>query len=339
MPTGNTKLLEYTYSVSQIGTSGGNYARPTGVTYPSGTAVTYSQPDQPTPTYGSMDYGYERGDAGVSPLTMDYRTFEPRFWRTIAYEGRSADGGEIFAVLLRPLAWLEQNAIEVGSAFPLELGGKHGDGIRVVSVGPAPGYIEPGSSTRGMVISTFRRTDREVLEIFLDTDPTPLTVTPEHPVWSADREAWVDADELGYGERIATLDGVAYVLAKLPAGERAVYNLEVLGDHTYFAGDQGVWVHNCGGAGRAGRQARLRAAASDPNVSSAHRGWLRQEANQVARGTRSGLRNPPGTELAHRRGFEARKGFSYKYSDLQERALHRSQHRIERMLRKIGRRL
>ncbi|MFI4871771.1 MAG: hypothetical protein ACIARQ_08170, partial [Phycisphaerales bacterium JB061] len=40
-PTGNTKLLEYTYSVSQISASGGNYSRPTGVTYPSGTAVTY----------------------------------------------------------------------------------------------------------------------------------------------------------------------------------------------------------------------------------------------------------------------------------------------------------
>lgn len=36
------------------------------------------------------------------------------------------------------------------------------------------------------------------------------------------------------------------VRGTVPAAERTVYNLEVLGHHTYFVGDDGVWVHNTG---------------------------------------------------------------------------------------------
>jgi hypothetical protein len=84
-----------------------------------------------------------------------------------------------------------------------------------------------------------------------------------------------------------------------------------------------------GGSGRAGRQARLRELVDDPNVSSADRGWIRQEMNSIERGQRSSIRNPPGKVLAHRRGFEAREGFSYKFSDLQDIVLHKLQHLIE----------
>ena len=80
-------------------------------------------------------------------------------------------------------------------------------------------------------------------------------------------------------------------------------------------------------AGRAGGQARLREIAADPKASSADRGWIKQEMNAIERGTRSSIRRPPGMELAHRRGFEAQRGFTYKYSVLQERALHRLQHK------------
>ena len=39
--------------------------------------------------------------------------------------------------------------------------------------------------------------------------------------------------------------------------------------------------------GRAGRQVRLRELADDPNVSSADRGWIKQEMNSIERGQRS----------------------------------------------------
>jgi RHS repeat-associated protein len=86
--------------------------------------------------------------------------------------------------------------------------------------------------------------------------------------------------------------------------------------------------------GRTGAQARLRELANDPKVSSADRGWIKQEINHINRGTRTSIRRPPGKELAHNRGFEARKGFGYKHSKLQGTGLHRLQHKYDRMGRR-----
>ena len=51
--------------------------------------------------------------------------------------------------------------------------------------------------------------------------------------------------------------------------------------------------------------------------------------NSIERGQRTKIRVPPGENLAHRRGFEAKKGFGYEYSDLQGKDLHDLQHRHE----------
>jgi RHS repeat-associated protein len=85
--------------------------------------------------------------------------------------------------------------------------------------------------------------------------------------------------------------------------------------------------------GRNGKQAKLREIKNDPKTSSADRGWLKQDQNAIDRGNRSTLRVPPGKNLAHERGKEARKGFSYKNSKLQDIDLHKTQHRIEREIR------
>ena len=82
-------------------------------------------------------------------------------------------------------------------------------------------------------------------------------------------------------------------------------------------------------AGRAGKQARLKQLADDPNVSSADRGWIRQEMNSIDRGQRPSIRVPPGKNLAHRRGLEAKKGYGYEHSDLQDIDLHKLQHKRE----------
>ncbi|MFP4031729.1 MAG: polymorphic toxin type 8 domain-containing protein, partial [Desulfococcaceae bacterium] len=46
-------------------------------------------------------------------------------------------------------------------------------------------------------------------------------------------------------------------------------------------------------------------------------------------GTRKNVRVPPGKNLAHRRGFEAKKGYGYEHSDLQDIDLHKLQHKHE----------
>lgn len=79
--------------------------------------------------------------------------------------------------------------------------------------------------------------------------------------------------------------------------------------------------------GRSGKQARLRELVNDPRISSRDRGWIRQELNQITRGKRNNIRVPIGKNLGHRRGFEAKRGFDYRHSQLQDIDLHKLQHR------------
>lgn len=81
--------------------------------------------------------------------------------------------------------------------------------------------------------------------------------------------------------------------------------------------------------GRSGKQSRLRELENDDKLGKADRGWIRQEINSIERGQRSSIRNPPGKDLAHERGREAAKGYGYKHSNLQDRDLHRLQHKYD----------
>lgn len=81
--------------------------------------------------------------------------------------------------------------------------------------------------------------------------------------------------------------------------------------------------------GRGGRQSRLRDLANDPRLGAADRGWLQQEINAISRGQRASIRNPPGKDLAHERGREAAKGYDYNQSNLQDRDLHKLQHKYD----------
>ncbi|MBS0271536.1 MAG: S8 family serine peptidase [Proteobacteria bacterium] len=92
--------------------------------------------------------------------------------------------------------------------------------------------------------------------------------------------------------------------------------------------------------GRRGKQQRLKELAKDPKVSSADRGWIKQEQNQIARKSKKTGRNgqltehktirvPPNKELAHDRGKAAKDGFGYKDSHLQDKDLHKLQHKYE----------
>ncbi|UII55675.1 polymorphic toxin type 8 domain-containing protein [Cytobacillus spongiae] len=80
--------------------------------------------------------------------------------------------------------------------------------------------------------------------------------------------------------------------------------------------------------GRSGKQARLRELANDDKISRSIRGEIKRDINQIKRGKRKSIRVPKGHHLRHRYGFEAKKGYGYKYSDLQTIRSHRTQHRI-----------
>jgi len=81
---------------------------------------------------------------------------------------------------------------------------------------------------------------------------------------------------------------------------------------------------------RTGDQAKLKAIGEDTKASSADKGWIRQEVNQINRKTRTAIRRPPGKVLAHERGREAAKGYSYEHSNLQTKELHKLQHKYDK---------
>ena len=131
-------------------------------------------------------------------------------------------------------------------------------------------------------------------------------------------------------------DSVATAVPVLPGGAGSAIKATRVGSKVASvvrasdkAADVARVVDKASDIGRAGKQTKLRGLADNPSVSSADRGWINQEINQIDRGTRSRIRNPPGKDLAHERGREAAKGYDYSYTNLQDRGLHKLQHKYD----------
>ena len=72
-----------------------------------------------------------------------------------------------------------------------------------------------------------------------------LEGTTVHPIWSVDRNDWIQLSELQEGERLQATDGIATVLSiAIVSTNVPVYNIEVHGEHVYQVGELGVLVHN-----------------------------------------------------------------------------------------------
>ena len=149
-------------------------------------------------------------------------------------------------------------------------------------------------------------------------------------------KGWVAAKDLKLNDKLelqngedAFVDAIRHEKLDEPI---QVFNFEVEDFHTYYVGAGCVLVHNmCAkNVGRTGKQARLRELANDDKLSSALRGDIKRDMNAIARGTRKTIRVPSGYELAHRIGYEARKGYSYRYSNLNFIRQHRMHHRYFR---------
>jgi len=270
---------------------------------------------------------------------------DPASWRAYALRMTRVD-------LLRPAGW-EQGMAQGPDGrrtIHLELPemGVSGE-AEVLAVSPCP-PLEPGVGR--VVTGTFRKERNHglrALHVSVAGEVSCLRVTSGHPVWSVTRGAWIGAGELVQGEALAAWRGESVaVLANLPEADTATWNLEVENEHVYRVGPAGILVHNTSptpkelfeggggvkGEGRTGDQARLRELGADDKVSSADRGWIKQEQNSIERGQRTRIRRPPGKELAHERGREAAKGYGYEHSNLQDKDLHKLQHKYDDFGRK-----
>jgi hypothetical protein len=101
-----------------------------------------------------------------------------------------------------------------------------------------------GERSYGKVVRTFKRTS-DTLLVIRTTDGSRIEATPEHPFW-VEGKGFVAAKRLARSDLLADHEGRTYAVVTVTErkGRFTVYNLEVEGTHTYYAGDAGWWVHN-----------------------------------------------------------------------------------------------
>jgi len=93
------------------------------------------------------------------------------------------------------------------------------------------------------VTQVFVHQDSEVLRLTLDR--SEIDTTSAHPFFVSGR-GWVAAGELEIGDTLTSAEGQSFELLgkEILADRETVYNVEVERAHTFFVGDESLWVHN-----------------------------------------------------------------------------------------------
>ncbi len=166
-------------------------------------------------------------------------------WRLIRMELTRNDGVEVDIELLRPIDWIESLGLEVGSSFTISL--PHTEAVGVATVTAVEGCPMLPDGDGQLVIGRFEtRNARQLVRVTL-SDGSEITGTPIHPIWSEDRQDWVELGKLQLNETLAGLSGPIFVEGiTLFTTNQPVYNLEIFGEHVYRVGVSGVLVHNSG---------------------------------------------------------------------------------------------
>jgi Pretoxin HINT domain len=139
---------------------------------------------------------------------------------------------------------------------------------RVTAIEPCPpladgdGSVITGRFTTREVASTVRAilsasppheetgylNDFAELGISATDDIAVLEGTSIHPIWSLDRQDWIELGHLEPGERLQGTHGPVTVESlTVHSRPQTVYNIEVHGHHVYQVAELGVLVHNAGG--------------------------------------------------------------------------------------------
>jgi len=177
----------------------------------------------------------------------DWEVDEPKHWRKLVLRLLESGGGTIDLELLRDVAWIEQYGARAGGTIALDLEELGAVGqAEVRAVLPCPEIAARPSPIHHLVTARFKHTAHNVIDVRLEGEQHPIGVTANHPFFSQDRDAFIEASQLQLGESLLDPDGhtvhVASVSQKLRTAE--VYNLEIAGEHVYFVSRQGVLVHN-----------------------------------------------------------------------------------------------
>jgi Pretoxin HINT domain len=160
--------------------------------------------------------------------------------------------GDLSLLLPRPLTVAVGDApladVLLGRTIELELPELGAEGPATVrAIRPCPEVETANHAGRRLITGTFHHSAGNVLKLEIEDADGPIGVTSNHPFWSADRQAFVEAGQLQVGEQLQQADGTLVQVTRItphtgPPVE--VYNLEVDAEHVYHVGVGGVLVHN-----------------------------------------------------------------------------------------------
>lgn len=107
---------------------------------------------------------------------------------------------------------------------------------------------ETGKVEYKTVTQLFKNNDKHIYNLNILNDNGEkeyLGVTLEHPFW-VDGKGWVETKDLELSDKLINSDGehVSIISIELDSELHDTFNFEVEDFHTYFVGDDGVWVHN-----------------------------------------------------------------------------------------------
>ncbi len=167
-------------------------------------------------------------------------------WQLAKFSLQKEAGNWVDVEMIRPAGyWQAQGAIPgnyVFMQFP-ELEASGLAKVKSLNVCPAIAQGEGNVVTARIVT----RQVAELVEIEVEGGYT-LTGTPLHPIWSIERQDWVELGELEVGEHLWSDAGpVEIVRTCILTTGQSVYNLEVHGHHIYQVGKLGLLVHNARG--------------------------------------------------------------------------------------------
>jgi hypothetical protein len=184
--------------------------------------------------------------AGTNPLREQAEEVEPvpASWRKLSLRMRPENGHPLWIDLLRPLAWIQANEIQVGKTTFLDLPEMGAVGAaEVTDIGPCP-RISGGKGTIVTGKFTHQSDGSNVVRLRLAAQSEPTGVTRNHPYWSYDRSEFVKVGELRIGESVDTEFGARSVVSVEPFTYNGLlHNLETA-EHVYRVGALGALVHN-----------------------------------------------------------------------------------------------
>jgi hypothetical protein len=124
---------------------------------------------------------------GTNPNRDEVEPFkepDPKTWRTIEVEQIKPSGKKLYATLLRPREWIEEEIDPETNTIELDLPELGAEGTaKVMRIGPCP----PIASGNGHIVTaTFKHEpDGELLTVTIGNDE--IGCTANHPFWSEDR--------------------------------------------------------------------------------------------------------------------------------------------------------